>query len=171
MDSQGMGCARCGGSPAVSSEQRHVNDDTKNKLLARADELKKFGVTLEEQRPLGKSAEGMAALALFLHVADSLHSGVLRELVLYLRSLAIPEEQITRLRLDEPETISEILQEPTPAAKPKPSRLARQKQPAKISKKKQTASRKQPARVLKNLRNVPRDEFSHPRQLVERILR
>lgn len=76
-------------------EQRHVNDDTKSKLLAHADELKKFGVTLEEQRPLGKSAEGtMAAIALGLHIADSLHSGVLRELVLYVRSLAIPEEQI-----------------------------------------------------------------------------
>jgi hypothetical protein len=36
--------------------------------------------------------------------ADSLHHGVLRELVLYLRDkLLLPEDEILRLRLDEPE--------------------------------------------------------------------
>jgi len=145
MDSQGMGCALCGGSPAVPWEQVHVDEKTKTKLLAHADELKKFGVSLEEQNPVGKSAEGtMAAIALGLHVSDSLHHGVLHDLLLRLRDWAIPEEQIIRLRLTEPETVAEILREPTPTAVP-----ARRKQPAKSSKKKRTASRKPTAKKSK----------------------
>ena len=147
MDDQGVGCARCGGSPAVPWEHRHVNDDTKNKLLAHADELKKFGVTLEEQHPVGKSAEGtVAAMALGLHISDSLHHGVLHDLLLLLRDWAIPEEQIIRLRLTEPETVAEMLREPTPTAEPKPSGPSRRQQPAKSSKKKRTAGRKPTAK-------------------------
>jgi hypothetical protein len=132
MDSQGMGCARCGGSPAVPWEQRHVNEDTKNKLLAHADELKTFGVTLEKQQPLEKDAGLiLGAVALGLQVVESLSPGVLRSLVHCLRDLAIPEEQILRLRLDEPEKISELLQEPTPVGERKPSRPASRKRAAK----------------------------------------
>ncbi len=150
MDSQGMGCALCGGSPAVPWEQVHVDEETKTKLLAHADELKKFGVTLEEQHPVGKSAEGtMAALALGLHISDSLHHGVLHDLLLRLRDWAIPEEQIIRLRLTEPETVAEILREPTPTAEPKSVVPTRRKQPAKSSKKKRTASRKPTAKKSK----------------------
>jgi len=140
-----MGCALCGGPPAVPWEEVHVDEETKTKLLAHADELKKFGVTLEEQHPLGKSAGGtMAALALGLHISDSLHHGVLHDLLLGLRDWAIPEEQIIRLRLTEPETVAEILREPMPTAVP-----ARRKQPAKSSKKKRTASRKLTAKKSK----------------------
>jgi hypothetical protein len=155
LDSQNIGCARCGGSPAAPWERVHVTSETKTKLLAHADELKRLGVTLEISQPLEKISDQIGfttaeSICLGLAVGDSLHHGILRTLILFLRDLAIPEEQIIRLRLGEPETISEILQEPTPAAK-KPSRPARRKQPAKSSKRKQPAktAKKQPVNSAK----------------------
>ena len=113
LDSNGVGCARCGGAPAVSWEQVHIDDETKAKLLAHADELKGFGVTLEKQQLLQKDAgTAMSAIGLALTVVESIHPGTLRSLVLFLRDLAIPEEQILRLRLDEPEKISKIRSKP-----------------------------------------------------------
>jgi hypothetical protein len=130
-----MGCARCGGAPAVRWEQCHVNEDTKTKLLAHGDELKALGVTLEEQQLLRKDAgAALGAIGLALTVAESLHPGALRALIRYLGDLAIPEEQILRLRLDEPEKISEILQEPAPTRKLEPSRHASRQHRAKRSK-------------------------------------
>jgi len=109
LDSRGMGCVLCGGSPSVRSEQVHVTDETKIKLLAHADGLKTYGVIVEEQRTFRKVAGALEVFGIGLAVADSLNSGVLRKLVLFLRDLAIPEEEILRLRLDEPETISKVL--------------------------------------------------------------
>jgi hypothetical protein len=77
--------------------------------VAHAEELKTFGVTLEKQSILEKSADGLAIFGVALAVADSLNAGVLRKLVLYLRDLAIPKEEILRLRLDEPEQVLEVL--------------------------------------------------------------
>ena len=84
MDSQGMGCVLCGGSPSVRSDQVHVTDKTKIKLLARADELKALGVIVEEQRTFKKVFGALEAFGIGLAVADSLDDGVLRKLVLYL---------------------------------------------------------------------------------------
>jgi hypothetical protein len=78
----------------------------KSNSLAHADGLKTYGVIVEEQRTFRKVAGALEAFGIGLAVADSLNSGVLRKLVLFLRDLAIPEEEILRLRLDEPETIS-----------------------------------------------------------------
>jgi hypothetical protein len=147
-DPDGLGCALCGGAHGPRWEQVHIDDGTKAKLLAHADELKGFGVTLEQQQLLQKDAGlTMSAIGLGLGVVESIHPGTLRSLILFLRDLAIPQEQILRLRLDEPETISEILQEATPARKP--SRPARRKQPAKSSKKEGTARRKPTAKKSK----------------------
>jgi hypothetical protein len=78
--------------------------------LAHAKELKTFGVTLEEQRILGKSfGDVCGGIALALAVAESLNSGILHRLILYLREIGIPQEEILRLRLDEPEHISDLL--------------------------------------------------------------
>ncbi len=118
-----MGCARCGGSPAVRWEEVHVDGQTKAKLLAHSDDLKRFGVTLKKYERVKKDAGSvLASVALALQVVDSLRSGVLHDLVLYLRSLDIPEEQIIRLRLDEPENVSKIVadQRHEGAAKHKP---------------------------------------------------
>jgi hypothetical protein len=104
-----MGCVLCGGSPSVRSEQVHVTDETRINLLAHADGLKTYGVIVEEQRTFRKVAGALEVFGIGLAVADSLNSGVLRKLVLFLRDLAIPEEEILRLRLDEPETISKVL--------------------------------------------------------------
>ncbi len=116
-----MGCARCGGSPAVPWEQRYVNEDTKSKLLAHADELKTFGVTLEEPpQALKKDASLIVGtVGLVLQVVESIHPGTLRDLFLYLRDLAIPEEEILRLRLDEPEKVLDVLHEQAPNDKAK----------------------------------------------------
>jgi hypothetical protein len=104
--------------------------------VAHADELKTFGVTLEEQALLTKDAgTTMGAIGLVLSVVESLRSGVLRDLIHYLRDLAIPEEQILRLRLDEPEKISKLLQEPKSSRKRKTSRPVGRKSVAKGSKK------------------------------------
>jgi hypothetical protein len=105
LDTKGVGCAICGGAPGLRTEQVHITEETKAKLLAHARELKAFGVGVEECQLLRKSIDGITAFGIALAVADSLNSGVLRKLVVYLRDLAIPEEQIIRLRLDEPEKI------------------------------------------------------------------
>jgi hypothetical protein len=98
-------CVRCGGSPTTRKEQCHISEDTKAKLLANADRLNTFGVTLEQYKPLQKSGEILATVALVLQIAESLKPGVLRELVLFLKELAIPDDEILRLRLDEPERV------------------------------------------------------------------
>ena len=119
LDSQGMGCARCGGAPAVSWEQCYINDDTKSKLMAHAHELRTFGVTLEEPPPpLHKDAgTTMTAIGLVVSVSEALYPGGLRKLLLFLRDIAIPEEEILRLRLDEPENVSEVVHDPQLRAK------------------------------------------------------
>lgn len=103
--------------------------------MAHADELKTFGVTLEEHETLQKDASLIVgAVALGLQAVESFSPGALRSLVHYLRSLAIPEEQILRLRLDEPEKVSEMIHQHMPADERKPSRPASRKHPAKRSK-------------------------------------
>jgi hypothetical protein len=130
LDAQGVGCARCGGAPAVPWEQVHVSEETKAKLLAHADELKGFGVTLKQEQLLQKDAgTTMTAIGLALTVVESIHPGTLRSLIRFLRGLAIPEEQILRLRLDEPENISKVLRESPNKGKPKSA--ARKKSVAK----------------------------------------
>ena len=93
----------------MRSEQCYITPDTKTVLLANAESLSAFGITLEEHRILQKSAGCLEVFGLVLAVADSLDSGVLRKLVLFLWEITIPKEEILRLRLDEPERISEIL--------------------------------------------------------------
>lgn len=109
LDSKGYKCVLCGGPPGLRTERCHITEDTKVKLLAHAEELKTFGVTLEEHRILEKSVGGLEVFGIALAVADSLNSGVLRKLILYLREIAIPKEEILRLRLDEPEQVSDVL--------------------------------------------------------------
>lgn len=108
-DPDGVRCALCGGSPALRTEQCYVTQETKATLLAQAEELKAFGVTLEECELLRKDlGTTLGAVGLVLQISESLSPGVLRRLVLFLRSIAIPENEIIRLRLDEPEKISAI---------------------------------------------------------------
>jgi len=76
--------------------------------LAHVEDLKKFRVTLEVeehntlQKGVGPWLEGAAFV---LAAADSLDHGILRKLVGFLREKKIAEDQIRRLRLDEPEKI------------------------------------------------------------------
>ncbi len=107
LDPKRYKCARCGGAPGLRSEQCHITGDTKAKLMAHAEELKVFGVTFEEHETLGKHADYLGTIGLALAVAESLNSdsGLLRKLVVYLRDIAIPEDEVLRLRLDEPEQV------------------------------------------------------------------
>jgi hypothetical protein len=110
LDPQGYKCALCGGAPGVRAEQCYITENTKAKLLAHADDLKALGMTLEEYRPIQKDAGvKLAVLALAIQIADSLQAGSLRKLILYLQKIKIQEDEILRLRLDEPEQISKTL--------------------------------------------------------------
>jgi hypothetical protein len=135
LDAEGVRCARCGGSPAVRGEQCYISEDTKTKLLAHAEDLKAFGVSLERQQIVRKHAGTvMTAIGLALGIAESLHPGALRALIRYLRDLAIPEEEIIRLRLDEPEKVSKMLRSRASGDKRKKSSPAGRKRAAKRSK-------------------------------------
>lgn len=108
LNSEKVGCVLCGGSPSLRTERCHINEDTKTILLAHAEELKTFDVTLEveEHKTLQKGVgPWLEAAAFVLAAADSLDHGVLRKLVVFLRDKKIAEDQIRRLRLDEPEKI------------------------------------------------------------------
>ena len=109
-----MGCVLCGGAPAVGWEQCYIDEATKAKLLSHADELKALGLTLEEPGQLIKKDAGLVVgiVGLVIQVVETIRPGTFRELVLKLRNLAIPKAQILRLRLDEPENISKLLDEP-----------------------------------------------------------
>jgi Nucleotide modification associated domain 2 len=108
LDPKGYKCAECGGAPGPRHEQCYVSEKTKDTPRAHVEELRRYGVTLEEYEPLGKSADYKGTIALALQIAESLRPGILRKLVGFLWELAIPHEEILRLRLDEPENISEI---------------------------------------------------------------
>jgi hypothetical protein len=83
-------------------------------LLAHAEDLQQFGVTLTEDRPLQKDIGTTAnVIRLALQIADSLDHGVLRKLILYLQELAISRNEILRLRLAEPAEVDLLLNEKT----------------------------------------------------------
>jgi hypothetical protein len=108
-----LSCILCGAACGLRSEQCYITDDTKTKLLAHAEDLKDFGLTLEEHKSLNKDAKTtIAAIGLGIQIARELQpSGMLRKLILYLRELAISRDEILRLRLTEPEEVDKILNE------------------------------------------------------------
>jgi hypothetical protein len=91
----------------LRTEGCYVTEETKKKLVDHSDDLSKFGIQLEQREVLEKDAgTRLAALALVITCADSLQHGVLRQLVLYLRDkVLLPEDEILRLRLGEPEEV------------------------------------------------------------------
>lgn len=108
LDSENVGCVLCGGSPSLRSEPCYVTEDTKTRLLAHAEELKDFGVRLEVDRERvekGYAGDVLAAVHLVLYITEKVRPGTIRKLVRYLRYIAIPKEEMPRLRLDEPEKI------------------------------------------------------------------
>jgi hypothetical protein len=105
LDPQGYKCTLCGGAPGLRSERCYISEETKAILLAHSEELKQYGVTLEEHETFGKSTDYIKIIGLVLAIASSLKPGILRDLVVFLHDKAIPEDEILRLRLDEPEQI------------------------------------------------------------------
>jgi hypothetical protein len=105
-DPKGYGCGRCGKAMGEREEGCYVSEETKKKLLNCADELSKFGIELEEHATLQKGfSETVTGVSLVLQIVESLRPGTLRDVVLFLRELAIPDDEILGLRLDEPEQI------------------------------------------------------------------
>jgi len=97
LDRLGYMCARCGGSAGRRSEPCHVSPQTKRKLLLHAGELSKFGIKIG--RELHFSLGDAIALL------ETVQPGTLRVVLRRLRDLAIPIEEILRLRLNEPELV------------------------------------------------------------------
>ena len=54
-DPEGYKCGRCGKAMGLRSEGCYINEKTKEKLLAHAGELSKFGIKLEEHQTLRKA--------------------------------------------------------------------------------------------------------------------
>lgn len=107
-----MSCALCGKAHGPRRERCYITEETQRTLLAHAEALQQFGVTLTEERPLQKDAgTTIGAIALVLNVAEALEPGILRKLILYLRELAISRNEILRLRLSEPEEVDKIFTE------------------------------------------------------------
>jgi hypothetical protein len=106
LDPQGYKCGKCGGAIGPRHERCYVTEETKRKVLDRADELSRFGVRVERAESLQKSAgTALEVTGLLLFIVESLRPGTLRDCVFFLRELSIPEDEILRLRLDEPEQI------------------------------------------------------------------
>jgi len=107
-----MGCALCGTAHGLRRERCYITAETQRTLLAHAEVLQQFGVTLKEERPLQKDVgTTVSVIGLVLAVADSVDDGVLRKLILYLHELAISRNEILRLRLSEPEEVDKIFNE------------------------------------------------------------
>ncbi len=115
MDDRGLlSCTLCGAACGPRTERCYIAGDTQAKLLAHGNELKDFGLTLEEHDVLNKDAKTtIAAIGLVIQIARELQpGGMLRKLIVYLREeLAIPRDEILRLRLTEPEEVDKTLNE------------------------------------------------------------
>jgi hypothetical protein len=106
LDPEGYKCGQCGSAVGLRSERCYVSEETKEKLLHHARDLSKFGVELEQSESLEKvSGQAFAVVALVLQIVESVRPATLRDLILFLRKIALPEEEILRLRLDEPDQV------------------------------------------------------------------
>jgi hypothetical protein len=103
LDRMGYMCARCGGSAGRRSEPCYVSPQTKRKLLLHAGELSQFGVKFG--RESGVFQNWQFSLGDAIALLEVVQPGTLRAVVRRLRDLAIPVEEILRLRLNEPELI------------------------------------------------------------------
>jgi hypothetical protein len=103
LDRLGYMCARCGGSAGRRSEPCYVSPQTKRKLLLHASELSQFGVKFGRESGVFKNWHFSLGDAIAL--LEVVQPGTLRAVVRRLRDLAIPIEEILRLRLNEPELI------------------------------------------------------------------
>jgi hypothetical protein len=104
LDPEGYKCGRCGAAIGLRQEQCYVSEETKKKLLDHADELSKFGINLEQSESVSKHWH-IGDIGTGLTIIEAIRPGTLGDLVLFLRKLAVPEEEILRLRLGEPEEI------------------------------------------------------------------
>jgi hypothetical protein len=104
-----MGCALCGKSHGPRWERCYITEDTQRRLLAQADALKGFGVTLSEGKQLQKGIDTIGVAGLVLAVAESATHGVLRDLIISLHEWGVARNEILRLRLTEPEDVDKIL--------------------------------------------------------------
>ena len=76
-----------------------------------AEELKALGITITETHEMRKSfgTDAASYVGLAITIEEAINPGGLRRLVLFLRDLLVSKGEILRLRLDEPEEITNIL--------------------------------------------------------------
>jgi hypothetical protein len=131
-DPEGYKCGRCGGAMAARGEQCYVTEETIKKLRSYPNELSRFRITIEQHKPLRKDWVGTAigAAALALYVADRIQPDATRNLVQFLCDLAVPKDDILRLRIAEPEEILSYIE----MDKRNASRAIRQPRPATVQK-------------------------------------
>jgi len=103
LDRLGYMCARCGGSAGRRSEPCYVSPQTKRKLLLHAGELSKFGVKIGLES--GAVNKWRVSLGDAVALLEAVQPGTLGAVVRRLRDLAIPVDEILKLRLNEPELI------------------------------------------------------------------
>jgi hypothetical protein len=79
-DAQGMACAVCGKAHGPRWERCYITEETQRTLLAHAETLQLFGVTLTEGTSLRKDAGStIGAIALVLQIAESARARRLAE--------------------------------------------------------------------------------------------
>jgi hypothetical protein len=103
LDRLGYMCARCGGSAGRRSEPCYVSPQTKRKLLLHAGELSKFGVKIGLES--GAQNKWRVSFGDAVALLEAVQPGTLGAVVRRLRDLAIPVDEILKLRLNEPELI------------------------------------------------------------------
>jgi hypothetical protein len=106
LDSKGRKCGLCGQSIGLRSEACYVSKETQQRLLEHSKKLLKLGVELRQHETLQfKAPEVVITERIALEVDEPMRTDTLRALVGLLRDLSVPEEEVLRLRLDEPERI------------------------------------------------------------------
>jgi hypothetical protein len=106
LDSKGRSCGLCGQSIGLRGQFCEVSKKTQQTLFDHSKELLKLGVETRRLEALQfRAPEVVITERIALEVDKLMRPDTLRALVGFLRDLSVPEDEVLRLRLDEPERI------------------------------------------------------------------
>jgi hypothetical protein len=121
-------CAKCGAAMGLRYEKCWVNRETITKLVAHRESLEKAGFKFSENESLGKSIHETLGDAANLMVIVQGLTWAVPKLVRFLKAIGIPDNEILRLRLDEPKAIKELYESPSERrASPRRKKKARKR--------------------------------------------
>ncbi len=93
----------------LRSERCRVSDQTINKLLPHANSLENYGFRFSNESRFEKNwHEKLGDVANVMLIVEVVRPGTVRDLVRLLKKIQIPHDEILRLRLDEPEVVTEL---------------------------------------------------------------